>query len=104
MNNELIAVYEQKIAAMQDTINAQNLSIQKLRNFLSELCNEIGSSVADNTKKQAALSIKIQELKSNQTIEVSDKDATDLNITPDNEEDDFVVADDNEEDDFVVAD
>jgi len=104
---ELIAAYESKIASMQETIAIQNQTIDDLHYFLSDLAKNLGSKVQDSIKKQAALSIQIEELKSkvnNQTVEISDQDASDLNITPDTEEDDFVVTDDTEEDDFVVAD
>ena len=104
---ELITAYETKIASMQLVIDTQNKTIADLHNFLVNMGKELGSVVQDNIKKQTALSIQIEELKSkvnNQTVEISDQDASDLNITPDNEEDDFVVADDTEEDDFVVAD
>ena len=92
---ELITAYEAKIASMQLVIDTQNKTIADLHNFLVNMGKELGSVVQDNIRKQTALSIQIEELKkvNNQTVEISDQDASDLNITPDNEEDDFVVAD-----------
>ena len=103
---ELITAYEEKIAAMQLVIDGQNKMIAKLHNFLTDVTKELYPIVDNNVKKQASLSVLIEQLKTksiNQTVEISDQDASDLGIAPDSEEDDFVVAPDSEEDDFVVA-
>ena len=114
-SHALIAAYEEKIASLEATISIQDQMINSLADFLKDTAGELYPIIADSVKNSAECGVKIQKLKDQliQSIEVSDQDASDLNITPDNEEeeddfvvDDFVVADDNEEeeDDFVVAD
>ena len=109
---ELITAYETKIASMQLVIDTQNQTIASLHSFLVNMSKELGTVVQDNIKKQATLSIQIEELKSkvnNQTVEISDKDATELGITPDSsndEEDDYGTSDssNDEEDDYGTSD
>ena len=97
--NELIAAYEEKIASLEATISIQDQMINSLADFLNDTAGKLYPIIADSAKNSAALSVKIQKLK-DQSIEVSDQDASDLNI-PSNDDDDFVVPS-NDDDDFVV--
>ena len=107
---ELITAYEDKIAAMQLVIDTQNKTIADLHSFLVNMGKEICPAVERGVKKQAALSIKIEELKlkvNNQTVEISDQDAKELGITPDtsNDDDDYGTPDtSNDDDDYGTPD